>query len=281
MAEPKMTKRKIELTLPASLKFSSLVRQVATEVFGYVGFTREWSSRLKLVVDELFMNANRYASKEDVSKIFIIFEYDESSITFKIDDEGMGKSKLSAEELKQKMEANKRALADVTKTSGRGLALISSLWTDELVIEDSPYGGIAISFTKKITTEAPPVLPVLQGLAPLAHEALGVVPGSVTTPVNTKGPSLVVKVVGEIDQSNMEERIKPVESALLTIPAGSVLVLDCSELIYFNSTFIGHLAHWHNIMQEKGGQLMLKNINKDVQDVLNLVGLSRVIYMES
>jgi len=272
-----MLKQKVELTLPATLKFSSLVREIAADVFTYVGFTKEWSNRLKLVVDELFMNANRYASKEGESKIYILFEYDEDAISFKIDDEGAGENKMSAEDLRKKIEKNKQAIGDVTKTSGRGLALISDLWTDGLVIEDSPYGGIAVSFTKAITSEAPPAPPALQ----VAPVQVTPTPAEKVSPVALQGPTEVMKIVGEIDQSNIEEKVKPVEEKVVAMPEKGVLVIDCSELVYFNSTFIGHLAGWHNALQQKKGQLVLKNTNAEVQDVLNLVGLSRVIYIET
>jgi len=269
-----MPKQKIELTLPATLRFSSLVREIASDVFTQVGFTKEWTSRLKLVVDELFMNACRYASKENESKIYVVFEYDESSIGFRIDDEGAGENKMSAEALKAKVEDNKKALEDVTRTSGRGLALISNLWTDGLVIEDSPHGGIAVSFTKAISAEAPPAPPAL-AVVPAPAE-----PAKEVSPVAPQGPTEIIKIVGEIDQMNMVEKIKPVEEKLATMAENGVLAIDCSELVYFNSTFIGHLAAWHNSMQEKNGQLVLKNTNAEVKDVLNLVGLSRVIYIE-
>ena len=272
-----MSKKKIELTLPATLKFSSLVRQIAEDVFSHVGFTKEWSNRLKLVVDELFMNANRYASVENESKIYVEFEYDDTSISFKIDDEGAGEKKMTSEDLKKKIAENKSALGDLTKTCGRGLALISDLWTDTLAIVDSPRGGISITFTKVITTEAPPAPPLPQASVAVPAPA----PKKEVSPVVPKGPTEVVKIVGEVDQSNIEEKVKPVEEKVASMPENGVLVIDCAELIYFNSTFIGHLAGWHNAMAKKKGQLMLKNTNTEVKDVLNLVGLSRVVYMET
>jgi anti-anti-sigma factor len=270
-------KRKIELTLPATLKLSSLVRQIATDVFDYAGFTKEWVSRLKLVVDELFMNANRYASKEDESKIYIEFEYDEDSVVFRIDDEGAGNTKVTAEDLKKKVADNKESTMDLTKTCGRGLALISDLWTDEVVIVDSPRGGISISFSKKITAEAPPAPPMPN----IASQSVPAPKKKEATPVVPQGPTEVIKVVGEVDSSNVEEKAKPIQKKVDSMPEGGILVIDCAELIYFNSTFIGYLAGWHNMMLANNGQLVLKHVNSEVKDVLDLVGLSHVIYMES
>jgi len=251
------------------------VRRISEEFFLHVGFTKEWASRLKLVVDELFMNSSRYGSGSNESKIYIYYQFDNDEATFRIEDEGTGDKKVSAEELKKLIHKNSTEVNDLTKTCGRGLALISSLWTDGMAIEDSSHGGIAISFTKKIFSEmapapAPRPIPVAQsdGLAQIS-------------PVVAKGSTEVVKISGEIDQSNMEEKIRPITEVLDKLPHDSVLVLDCEKLLYINSTFIGHLAAWLNQIQTKGGQMVLKNINKEVREVLNLVGLSKVIYLEA
>lgn len=264
-----MPKHKIEFTLPADLKFSSLVRRISEEIFHYVGFNKEWASRLKLVVDELFMNANRYGSKTDDDKIYIFFVFDEKEVSFRIEDEGKGERKTSAEGLKDLVHKNVDEINDITKTSGRGLALISSLWTDDMKIEDSEHGGIAISFTKKISVEAPPALP-----------PMGLVEQEVAAP---SIPQLKeeIKISGEIDASNLVEKVQPVSDLLKTLAVGSTLVLDCGDLVYINSTFIGYLAAWLNELQAKRGHLVLKNTNKDIQEVLELVGLTKVIYLES
>jgi anti-anti-sigma factor len=269
-------KQKIELTLPADLKFSSLVRRISEEFFLHAGFTKEWANRLKLVVDELFMNANRYGSKANEGKIYIFYQFDKDEVAFRIEDEGGGSKKVSAAELKKVIHKNSGEVNDLTKTCGRGLALISNLWTDGMTIEDSDRGGIAISFTKKIFSKmAPAPAPVVGPQIEVIKEAVQ------ASPVIHKGPTEVVQISGEIDQSNMEEKVRPITEVLNKLPQDSVLVLDCKQLVYINSTFIGHLAAWLNQIQTKGGQMVLKNTNKQIREVLELVGLTKVIYLES
>ena len=257
--------------MPADLKFSSFVRRVSEEVFHYAGFVKEWAERLKLVVDELFMNANHYGSKPEGGKIYITYEFDKEEVSFRIEDEGEGKEKISAAELQKKITKNSDEMADTTKTSGRGLALISSLWTDEMKIEDSPHGGVAVSFVKKITTSAPPAAPPLL-------QAAG---SEIATPVKPQGTKEEIKISGEIDASNLEEKIKPIGEKLKVLPPGSTLILDCQDLVYFNSTFIGYLAFWINELQAKQGSLILKNVSSQIREVLTLVGLTKVLYVES
>jgi len=271
-----VSKRKIEFTLPADLKCSSLVRRISEEIFHHVGFTKEWANRLKLVVDELFMNANRYGSKKEGGTVFIEFSYDDETITFKIEDEGVGSKKTCAKDLKQLIDRNSDEMRDVTKTSGRGLALISNLWTDSMMVEDSRHGGIAISFTKKISSEAPPAPPPIFESAKVEIESK-----QGQSPVTGRGTVEIIELSGEIDASNLEEKIQSVNDKLKVLPRGSTLVLDCASLVYINSTFIGYLAAWLNELQAKDGQLVLRNTNKQIRDVLELVGLSKVIYLET
>jgi anti-anti-sigma factor len=265
-----VSKQKIELTLPADLKFSALVRRISEEVFHHVGFTKEWANRLKLVVDELFMNANRYGSEVEDDKIFILYTFDKEEVSFRIEDEGKGKRKTNAAELKKVINKNTDEVSDLTKTSGRGLALISSLWTDDMTIEDSERGGIAISFKKKIDAGAPPASPPMK---PVDKESV--------TPSAPQGTKEEIKIAGEIDASNLEKKIQPISDKIKALSPGSTLVLDCEELAYINSTFIGHLAAWLNELQAKQGHMILKNTNKQIREVLELVGLNKVIYFES
>lgn len=264
--------------MPADLKFSALVRRISEEFFLHIGFTHEWANRLKLVVDELFMNANRYGSKPNESKVLITYEFDNDEVTFRIEDEGKGTRPTNASELKKRISKNSAEAGDMTKTNGRGLALISSLWTDNMIIEDSDRGGLVISFSKKIYSEMPPAPAPSRNVVTQPEKIEEHAEGS---PVVPQGVTEVVKISGEIDQSNMEEKIQPVTDVLDRLPQESVLVLDCVELIYINSTFIGHLADWLNKLRAKDGQLVLRHVNKEIKEVLKLVGISRVIYLES
>ena len=265
-----MSKHKIELTLPADLKFSSFVRCVSEEFFLHVGFVKEWAERLKLVVDELFMNANHYGSKKEGGRVYLFYDYDDEKVIFRIEDEGEGAKKISASELQKLITKNSDEMADISKTSGRGLALISSLWTDDMKVRDSEHGGIAVTFTKKITPSAPPAAPPIQS-----------VDSKVATPVKPQGTKAEVEISGEIDSANLEEKIKPITEKLKVLPPGSTLIIDCKKLVYFNSTFIGHMAGWINELQAKQGHLILRNVNDQIREVLELVGLTKVLYIES
>jgi anti-anti-sigma factor len=272
-------KQKIEFNLPANLRFSSITRSFAEEVFNFVGFSKEWCSRLKLVVDELFMNAVRYGSTEGKSTIHVVFLYDDNEVEFKIEDDGTGAKGISPEELKSIIAENANH-SDVTKTSGRGLALITNLWTDKLDIGKSSYGGVSISFVKAIETTPPPAPPLIQA-AISKHAEPVPAPEQAQVTEHPEGQSFTLKLSGEIDQLNIEKLALPVVEQIKTLPNGATLVLDFSAIEYINSTFIGHLASWYKDVQKKEGQIVLKNTNDQIKDVLDLVGLGRVLVLES
>lgn len=266
-----MEKQKIEFNIPANLHFSSLVRNIAEEVFCFVHFSNGWCNRLKLVVDELFMNAVKYGSIENQSTVHIYFIYDDKEVQFQIEDDGAGPQAISVEALKSVIDKNANQ-NDVTKTSGRGLAMITTLWTDNLDIKESSHGGIAISFSKTIETQPPPPPPLVKAIISQPTEPL--------KPVEQKkseGPAFTVKLHGDIDQLNIDKLSLPVNEHIAALPQDGTLILDFSELDYINSTFIGLLASWLNDVKQKGGQIVLKNINDQIKDVLNLVGLGQVL----
>ena len=64
------------------------------EIFAFAHFSHTWCNRLKLVADELFMNAVNYGSKENESFVFITFSFDNQEMQFVIEDEGKGNKQL-------------------------------------------------------------------------------------------------------------------------------------------------------------------------------------------
>ncbi|MBU0578347.1 anti-sigma factor antagonist [Patescibacteria group bacterium] len=252
------------------MSFSSLVRHISEEVFNFIGFGKEWCNRLKLVVDELFMNAVRYGSTADTSTVHVFFSYNDEEVEFSVEDDGSGTRKMSADELKALINKNVEN-NNVTQTSGRGLALIAKLWTDHLDIKQSSFGGLAISFSKHIETAPPPPPPLVQTVIYKPSKSIS------EATKESKGPDFTVKLHGEIDQANIDAVTLPIDEQITALPESARLILDFGDVDYINSTFIGHLASWHNDVQKKGGQIVLKNVNDQIRDVLDLVGLEHVL----
>ena len=277
-----MSKKQLHIQLPANINFAGAIRRFSNSVFDIAGFNMEWRTRLELVVDELFMNAVIYGSNKE-SEIHIEFNYDEEEINFKIHDEGKGPKKISPEELKSTIQKN-AADKNVAKTSGRGLAMIVALWTDHFDVEKSPYGGIAISFNKKLgqnvssnlskrTTdlflERENGFPYLQGMpktAPLQNTDLK--------------KAINIKVENGTRVSSIEKLDIEIRNTIDSISPEEIVALDLKGITYINSILIGYLVSWYNHVQPKKGYLILKNIDKRVKDILSLVGLSTIFYLD-
>ncbi len=241
----------INLSIPANINFSSALREFSKKVFETSGFNEKWQDRLKLVCDELFMNAVNYGS--DVNSIIEIqFQILETKIIFIIKDEG--KNKVTAKTLKEIVNKNKEnsRLKDI---SGRGLAMITSMWTDNFDIEDNELGGITIKFTKNYLNQA--------------------------TDINNKkdlaDKENIVKFSGDITLPNIDDKNKYMENIINKDIHDTVITLDFDQLSYINSVFIGSIANWYNKLINKGNTLKIINANKNIIDILKTVGLSKII----
>lgn len=228
------------------------------------------------------MNAVKYGSTKDKSIVHIYFTYNDKEVEFHIEDDGTGSRATTVEKLRLLINQNANQ-NDVTKTSGRGLAMITTLWTDKLEIEESRYGGMAISFVKSIETQPPPPPKLVKSAILKSAESLEPIKQSKEKEIEQKkpqGPSFIVKLQGKIDQLNIDKLALPVNEQIKALPENGVLILDFAELDYINSTFIGLLASWLKDVQRKDGQIILQNTNHQIKDVLDLVGLGKVLNIE-
>lgn len=146
----KTNKQKVSsLVVPSQMCFSGLVRKTSQSLFECLKLTEIEIFRLVLVMDELFMNAIQHGSNNN-SSVHITYTFEEKKeLIVSIEDEGTGEE-CTPQLLKNKM---KREFQhdNVQKVSGRGLAQIALNITDDLIIEESVYGGIKVSFTKHLS----------------------------------------------------------------------------------------------------------------------------------
>ncbi len=146
--------KECSISLPADFYFNASLRSISECIFTYAGFDTRTIQRLVLVIDEIFMNAVKYGSDGPEDDIHISFEWEKGDyIKVKIEDEGKQLTHTAAEELKKKM--NKEFLNhNPSKSSGRGLAQIVLNLTDHLQITQSSFGGIAVTFLKRVSASS-------------------------------------------------------------------------------------------------------------------------------
>jgi anti-sigma regulatory factor (Ser/Thr protein kinase) len=139
------------LSIPADLTHSADVRSQVREFFNSAGFSKGWGNRLTLVVDELFMNAVKYGSRAG-DTVQIELTKLEDSVQVAIHDQGA--KQVSAAELREIIEHHD-ANMHARKTSGRGLALFTSSWTDSFEVQENEQHGLTVTFNKKIDPAEP------------------------------------------------------------------------------------------------------------------------------
>jgi anti-anti-sigma factor len=248
----------IKILVPADLSFSSGVRDIAQEAANKAGFENKQVNMLRLVVDELFMNAVRYGS-DNQSHVFFEAIIEPGKIICAFEDEGKGNTRITAEDLKNIIKKESENVS-LNKSHGRGLAQITSTLVQAFEVSNKECGGLRMEF-------------VMDKLNFAKKE----------TSLNQKAkeekilPTVEELISGEVDLNNMNEISEKIESIFKKhkdIPFR--LVLDCSKLGYCNSTFLGSLAQWQSTLEENGGECVIKNPTQSIFEIFDLVGITSI-----
>ena len=73
-----------------------------------------------------------------------------------------------------------------------------------------------------------------------------------------------------------EETIVDIQTVVDQATASSMLIFEFSKLNYLNSYAIGQLVSWHNTIKGKDGRIVVVGINKNVEDIFSVLGISSV-----
>jgi len=94
-----------------------------------------------------------------------------------------------------------------------------------------------------------------------------------------KNPSLknahIVHFEGAFDGS-MKEPLAPLEALIQKASAGTNVIFDFKQLDYLNSYAIGQLVAWQNHLIKAKGQIIIAALNKNVEDILSILGISNL-----
>lgn len=245
--------QKIELTLPAHVEFSGFLREVSKRFFEHIGFNEPWVHRLEVVLDELFCNAVEYGS--DVhSQVYLTFLFDDHDLVMRIEDEGRGEHKLTAAQLSDLIDANQQALLDAGKFSGRGLALISSFWSDQFQIADSLHGGLMVALKKSLAS---------QETVRRIHISLG-----------------------DLEDHHLRHffdlptAFSKIEIAINQLLSDELFVLNLQQMDHLDPEWIRRLNVWNKAIEEKKAHLLLTHVADHLQRELRLAGVECVYFEE-
>ncbi len=87
----------------------------------------------------------------------------------------------------------------------------------------------------------------------------------------------IVRVVGQLDESNVDEQAKSVYQVVDSIPQGLSLIFDFAGLEYMNSKSIGYLTDWYSKVSSGGGKVVIASARDNILDILQVVGLTQLI----
>ena len=87
----------------------------------------------------------------------------------------------------------------------------------------------------------------------------------------------IVHISGQLDESNVDEKIKEVYHVLESNPKELNLVCDLEKLEYMNSKSIGYLTDLYGKISDAGGQIAIANAKPNILDILQVVGLTQLI----
>lgn len=260
-----------KLVVPASLNYSEAVRMLSMEVAEDAWtFTKREKNMIRLVIDELFMNAVRYWSDKD-SSVLVEWAFEPWNVIFAIEDEWKWTQKISSEELKNIINEEKKNV-NLKKTHWRWLAQITWVMSSAFEVLDWEMWGIRIEFSKKAWDKDPDKL--------LSRDSK---PGWWTS--NIKNSTILEEreffLKWDIDMNNVYEVAGEIDSYVTSVEFPVKVLLNCKDLTFFNSIFLWYLAGWYSRIDKYWWKLVLSNISDDALEVLDLVWLASILEIEA
>lgn len=87
---------------------------------------------------------------------------------------------------------------------------------------------------------------------------------------------LVLHLSGRLDFSRRQEFLSVLDTALEQAPAFVEVQVDCTQLIYIDSSGLGLLLILRDRTRSCGGSVVLQGCNEDVRNILNGVQFGRL-----
>ena len=90
-------------------------------------------------------------------------------------------------------------------------------------------------------------------------------------------PIKIVHIKGQLDESNVDEKVKEIYKAIEETPKNLNMVFDMEGLDYMNSKSIGYLTDLYGKLTESGGKVMIASAKPNILDILQVVGLTQLV----
>lgn len=90
-------------------------------------------------------------------------------------------------------------------------------------------------------------------------------------------PIKLIHISGQLDESNVDEKIQEVYKLLTPEAKDLNLLFDLTNLEYMNSKSIGYLTDIYGKITEKNGRVAIAGAKPNILDILQVVGLTQLI----
>lgn len=150
----------ITIVIPTQAYFMSGIRDFVVNLTkNLTGFSNQWAFRFQAVVDELCNNAIEHGSAAGERIQITMISTKNKSLEVWVQDTGTGKEKINAQQITALYQERRQVMtAQYLGFRGRGLPKIIGEWTDEIVFEDVPTGGLKVKVKKYLRKEEDTVL---------------------------------------------------------------------------------------------------------------------------
>lgn len=150
----------ITITIPTQAYFMSGIRDFVVNLTkNLTGFSTQWAFRFQAVVDELCNNAIEHGSAAGERIKVTLISTKGKSLEVWVEDTGTGKEKMTAQQITSLYQERRQVMtSQYLGFRGRGLPKIIGEWTDEIMFEDNPTGGLKVKVKKYLRKEEDTVL---------------------------------------------------------------------------------------------------------------------------
>lgn len=95
--------------------------------------------------------------------------------------------------------------------------------------------------------------------------------------MDTQKAIKVITLSGQLDESNIDNFAPKIYEFINAGGEGTNYILDIENISYMNSKSIGYISDWYSKIISKGGKLIIAKPAANIRDILNVVGLDKVI----
>lgn len=89
--------------------------------------------------------------------------------------------------------------------------------------------------------------------------------------------AVLLEIFGHLDEANVDRVAEEIYKLIESVEQGTSFLLDFEQVAFINSKGIGYLLDFFRKIGEKGGKMVLARIPDNVLDILEVVGVTKIV----